>query len=194
MSSTNLLLWAFPPTEDQQKVQAVDVALTGQGITVYQVPPKEKQEILKLIDVSPIMSEWSLVSTESDLVTPIWLDRRIFELLKSILTPFPKQEKTWGELAKFKADYEVKYGFDWMNGKKQSTMSGKEIPGFLFDILTIRGVRMLDIAFDKTHMYIHLRVREESLESFSDIFPQYLDEIQSITSKLLELLKTCEVD
>ncbi len=194
LSNKNLLLWAYPTTEEPQKIEALDAVLHSRGIVVYQVPQKEREKILKLIDVSPTILEWSLVSTESDLVTPIWLEKRIFWLSKCVKTLMPKQEKTWLELAKFKADYEVKFGFDCLYGKKKATISGREIPGFLFDVTSIRGSRMLDLSFDGENMNINLRIREESLESFSDLFSLYDHEFKCIVEQLAGLLEECEVN
>lgn len=188
LSDKNLLLWAFPPAEEEQKIKELDSILLRRGVIVWHVPPREKTKILKLIDISPTVLEWSIISSESDLTTPILLNRRITWLTKCVQMPMPKQEKTWLELIKFKAEYEVKFGFDYLHGNKQATISGREIPGILFDITSIRGSKMLDITFDGANMCVNLRVRDKSLESFSDLFTRYTDEFQCLVEKLVELV------
>jgi hypothetical protein len=96
------------------------------------------------------------------------------------------------ELLKFKAQYETHHGFDFMKGKKTTTMASEEIRGFLYDMMSVRGDRMLDIGFHNDKMSINLRLREKSFKSTRSVLPIYIKEFDDITKDILNLLETFE--
>ena len=192
LSNDNDLFWAFPPTENRIRVKEVKNTLQRQGISVLRVADEDREKILRSIEVYPANPGWSFTSSESDLVTPIWLNRRIFWLSKEVKMATPRLIETWLELLKFKAHYEVRHGFDFIKGKTEGTMASEEIRGFLFDLLSIRGDRMLDVTFLDGKMSVNLRIRETSLQSTNTVLPKYLKEMDAIIKDILNLLQKCE--
>lgn len=79
-----------------------------------------------------------------------------------------------------------------IKGKTEGTMASEEIRGFLFDLLSIRGDRMLDVAFLDGKMSVNLRIRETSLQSTNTVLPKYLKEMDAIIKDILNLLQKCE--
>lgn len=191
-SNTDDLLWALPPTIEANKVEEIKETLKRQGIPVHHIAPRNKEKYLNMIEVSPPSVTWVINNAESNISTPIWLDRRLFWLGREVRIEKFKQEKTWFELLKFKAQYEAHYGFDFMKGKKTTAMASEEIRGFLYDMMSVRGDRMLDIGFHNDRMSANLRFREESLKSTRSVLPIYIKELDDIIKEILDFLKKVE--
>jgi len=191
-SNTDDLLWALPPTIEANKVEEIEETLKRQGIPVYHIAPKNKEKYLNMIEVPPPSVTWVINNAESNISTPIWLNRRLFWLDREVRIEKLNQEKTWLELLKLKAQYEAHYGFDFMKGKKTTAMASEEIRGFLYDTMSVRGDRMLDIGFHNDKMSINLRLWEKSFKSTRSVLPIYIKELDDITNEILDLLKTLE--
>jgi hypothetical protein len=191
-SNTDDLLWALPPTFEAKKVEEIEETLKRQGIPVYHIPPKNKEKYLDMIEVPPPSVTSIINNAESKISAPIWLNRRLFWFDREVRIEKIKQEKTWLELLKFKAQYETHHGFDFMKGKKTTTMGSEEIRGFLYDMMSVRGDRMLDIGFHNDKMSINLRLRENSFKSTRSLLPIYIKELDDIISEVLHLLKMLE--
>lgn len=118
------------------------------------------------------------------------MDKRIFKLSKSIKIAKPKNYQTWVELVKLKVDYELKYGFDFIEGKEQAIMAPEEMQRFLFDLLSIRGKRMLDLVFSNRSLTAYLRFKEDHLEKSAALLPAFLKEMNNVTHNILDVLNT----
>jgi hypothetical protein len=191
-SNTYDLLWALPPTIEAKKVEEIEETLKRQGILVYHIAPKNKEKYLNMIEVPPQSVTWIINNAESKISTPIRLNSRLFWFDREVRIEKLKQEKTWLELLKFKAQYETHHGFDFMKGKKMTAMASEEIRGFLYDMMSVRGDRMLDIGFHNGKMSINLRFREKSFKSTRSVLPIYIREFNDIANEILDLLKTVE--
>lgn len=76
-----------------------------------------------------------------------------------------------------------------MRGKTQAHLSGSEIQPLLFDVLTMRGGRMLDFVFAKGKLNINLRIREESVDASDALMPGYIAELQRLTNEILTIVR-----
>jgi hypothetical protein len=78
------LLWAFLPTEKETKVKKIEHVLRGQGIRVFRIRVEDLDNILTSFDFSGTAPTRAYISSEDDTVLPIWLDKRIFMLSRTI--------------------------------------------------------------------------------------------------------------
>jgi len=184
-SDRDELFWAFPPGTEPEKIAEIDEKLSQQGLKVLRVADEDRAKLVEWIDVTPADTEWLLNDSESNLVVPIALGKRMFWLRREIELQRPEKINTWMELVTFKAHYEVQHGYDFMRGKTQGHLSGSEIQPLLFDVLTMRGDRMLDFVFSKGKLNINLRIREELLDATDALIPGYIAELQRLTNEIL---------
>lgn len=183
------LFWAFRPGTEPEKIAEIDAKLTQQGFTVLLVANEDRAKLVDLIDITPPDTEWFLNDSERDLVVPVALDKRMFWLTREIELARPEKIDTWMELVTFKAQYEVQHGYDFMRGKTQAHLSGSEIQPLLFDVLTMRGGRMLDFVFAKGKLNSNLRIREESVDATEALIPGYIAELQRLTNEILTIVR-----
>jgi Restriction endonuclease len=184
-SDRDELFWAFPPGTEPEKIAEIDEKLSQEGLKVLRVADEDRAKLVEWIDVTPADTEWLLNDSESNLVVPIALGKRMFWLRREIELQRPEKINTWMELVTFKAQYEVQHGYDFMRGKTQGHLSGSEIQPLLFDVLTMRGDRMLDFVFSKGKLNINLRIREELLDATDALIPGYIAELQRLTNEIL---------
>lgn len=183
------LFWAFPPGTEPEKIAEVDAKLTQQGFRVLLVADEDRAKLVDWIDTTPPDTEWFLNDSEGDLVVPVALNKRMFWLTREIELYRPGKIDTWMELVTFKAQYEAQHGFDFMRGKTQARLSGSEIQPLLFDVLTMRGSRMLDFVFAKEKLNINLRIREESVDATDALIPGYIAELQRLMKEILAIVR-----
>ncbi|GEM_PF-1817185 len=183
------LFWAFPPGTEPEKIAEIDAKLGQQGFKVLLVADEDRAKLVDWIDVTPPDTEWFLNDSEGDLVVPVALDKRMFWLTREIELRRPEKIDTWMELVTFKAQYEVQHGYDFMRGKTQAHLSGSEIQPLLFDVLTMRGGRMLDFVFANRKLNINLRIREESVDATEAVIPRYIAELQHLTDEILTIVR-----
>ena len=189
LSSNNDLFWAFPPTEKAENILKCDKILQRQGIVVKIVADEDRSELLKMIDIDSPLSSWGFSGNENDLTIPIWLNKRIYWLSKEVkIEKSPQSLDTWIELFKFKASYENQHGFNFMQGKEESTVASEEIQGFLFDLTSIRGRRMLDFVISNNKVFVNLRIREVTVESSASLIPAYIEEMNDILKGIFNIL------
>jgi len=189
LSSDKDLFWAFPPTEKHDKILTCDKLLQRQGIAVKIVADEDREALLEMIDIDTPHSSCGLSSDENDLTIPIRLNKRIYWLSKKVKTDnSPQSTETWIELLTFKASYENQHGFDFMQGKKKSTIASEEIQGLLFELTSIRGRRMLDIAISNEIVFVNLRIREMTMKSSASLISAYIEEMSDIIKGILDIL------
>jgi hypothetical protein len=85
---------------------------------------------------------------------------------------------------------EVNWGFDAFMGNDSLTLGSEELQGRLFDYLSIRGDRMLDIGFtDDGEIAVVLRRRVTVPERASRIASEMQPEMNQILSELAGLCR-----
>jgi hypothetical protein len=182
------LFWAFPPETKPEKIAEIDAKLVEQGFMVLHVADEDRAKLVQWIDVTPPANEWFLNDSQSSLSVPVALDKRMFWLTKEVELRRPKEIETWMGLVTFKAQYEVLHGYDFMHGKTQTHLSSAEIQPLLFDVLTMRGSRMLDFAIVNGKLNINLRIREESVDSTQQLMGSYVAELERLTNEIVAIL------
>jgi hypothetical protein len=182
------LFWAFPKTIDSQTVQKIDAALQQEGINVLRVKNEDRTRIVDWIETTPPEDIWQMNPSESQMSVPVSLAQRLLWLSRDVTSSAPQTAETAMALVKFKTEYEVQHGYDFMQGRTSTRISGAEIRPLLFDILSVRGDRMLDIGFVKGLLNVNLRVREQSLSATSSVVPHYIVELDQIVEQLLAIM------
>ncbi len=147
---------------------------------------EDRSRIVQQIDLTPREEISIMSSSESEISVPVLLNERLIWLAREVPCAAPQRIETWLALMKLKAQYEVKYGFDFMQGRNKQRMSSAEIRGFLCDLSSVRGERMLDLAFIATGLSIILRIREKSLDETKGVVGTYLTELDCLTRDLVD--------
>jgi hypothetical protein len=89
-------------------------------------------------------------------------------------------------MLRYKMNYEVQWGFDALMGNNSLTLGSEEILGRLFDYLSIRGTRMLDIGFSEDRkMTVALRRTVSTPDRASRLASEMLSEMDQIMNELL---------
>jgi hypothetical protein len=188
-SDRDELFWAFPPGTIPEKIAEIDEKLAQQGFKVLHVTDEDRAKIVDWIDVTPPDTEWLLNDSENNLSVPIALDKRMFWLTKEVELQRPKKIDTWMALVTLKAQYEVEHGYNFMHGKTQAHLSSAEIQPLLFDVLTMRGIRMFDFAFLNGKLHANLRIREESVEATGALMPKYISELERLANEIVAIVQ-----
>ncbi len=187
VSTDQTVYWAFPTSDDQRKVEKIEIILQRKNIEVVKLSVEGRKEVLRHLESGVKEVTGSYETSENNLVTPIWLNKRIFWLNRDVEIGKLNKEKLL-ELIKYKLAYEQHHGFDYMHGKKETRLASEEVQGLLFDLLTIRGRKMLDIMDTGGILSVHLRIKSTAINSTSELLPEYLDEMDAIVDQLTSLL------
>jgi hypothetical protein len=189
MAATNREIYiAFPPDLDKSEINVIEDKLRACYISVQHLNHKERRKIMKSIEKHPENSKWYFNCYEDNITTPVWFEKRILWLSKEISGYTPKDIDALIDIVKYKATYENRYGYDFMHGKKESSMSQGELRGFLYDLMSVRGQRMLDVVFNDAGISVNLRIREKTLQSTTSILPQYISDLESICGDIVNLI------
>lgn len=185
------LLLAHPPTVPSNKIQKIKNALATHDISLLYMRDEDRDKLLKSSDVMDRTNCWMYVSSTDQLVTPIWLNKRLIWLEKEVAIDPPKDLDIWIKLLKYKAEHEAEYGFNFMGDKEETKLASEEIEGFLYDFFSFRGKRMLDISFDPRSASINYRIKIDSLEPTTKIISEYIQQFQKLINDIVGL---CEVN
>lgn len=188
-SSTGDVFLAHPPDAPSQAIRRVEEVLARRGVAFPELSQSERDELVGNLDTRPEDYAGMITSAGMTLTRPVLLNRRIFWLSKNLQVPgLPDSERMLGLVA-YKASYEARYGFDFLRGKTQGVLSSEEAGRMLFDLLSFRGTRMLDIVAIANGVSIHLRVREGTIGAASDISKALVPDFEVICSEIAERLR-----
>jgi len=182
------LIWAIPPDYDNEKVTLSHSKIKALGLSILQKREEEIQYILDNCKKDLVPSSWMYTSKISELSFPVLLNARIFWLSRDLKVTKKQSPEKLVELLKLKYSLEYDYGYDHMNGKKEQQINSKEIMDILFDIMTIRGKRMLDIKTFQNPITVNIRFKEGLLKSSNDLSLDYILEFNKIFNKIEKIL------
>lgn len=185
-SDRNDLFIGLPKEHAKAEIGRVIEMLRRMGIEILRVKEEDKNRILEGLQDTLREPGWELCSNQDSLVTPIWLNERIIWLWREHHALMPNELDRWVELVRFKAEYEARHGYDFMHDQEKITMASEEIRGFLYDVLSVRGKRMLDIRFNDEVIHVSLRGRERTLRSTSSVLPEYIAELDALVSQIVK--------
>lgn len=183
VSGGSTCFFALPEQDDEKLILK---PLQARGISPHRINEKRKNEIIEDIDRLPIL-EWMITSSENDLVTPVMLNRRIFWMTTTTEVYPPAKKNDWLELLKFKREYEKDYGAKY-SSRGMDRLNIDEIQACLFDMITIRGRRMLDISATNGRLHVTFRVYEPSIASSDAILPGYIAEMEELIARMNKIL------
>lgn len=193
-ASNNDVFWAYPPDAEPMAVERLEAALHRRGIEVQTVSDETIPTILGYLDTTPGKFGGLLTAADRAAATPLALERRIFWMTRDI--PFaPRATRDhFAALVSFKAEYEARYGFDLFGGKTAVTFAGEEIRALLFDPISMRGSRMLDIDLSEGMASLHLRAREGSALSAEELANRYARELDDLSREIKQCLAGVSLD
>lgn len=186
-SSTGDLFWSYPPDAEEEAVRRLEESLVRRGVEVLAVRDEDREHILSGIDTAPAPLGM-IVSDENALTTPVSLTNRTFWLSRDHEIDGKVARDRLLELLKFKVGYETRHGHDLLGGKPEGTFSGEELMRLLFDPMSYRGRRMIDVGFHKGRAWINLRVREGSIASAAELATGYVAEFERVCREVLGCL------
>jgi len=178
------IFWALPQRAPAQTIADLDQLMMAHGFDVKKVTSQDRDKIVNWIDISAPKGRPFLNSTESEITTPIWLPDRQYHLLRELYHTGTPSIDVLGALVTLKVDYENRHGYDFLKGKDTTAIEASEILGYLFDIQSMRGTRMIDIGVQDDKILLYMRVRETSLRSAGDAVPEYLSDLDELVTKV----------
>lgn len=187
-SSSGELFWAYPADAEKDAEEKLERVLRRRGIRVLAVRDRDRELILKKIDTAPVGG--MIVTGEHTLSTPVSLDRRTFWFSRDYDLQAKVSENQILELLKFKASHEAAHDHDLLAGKAEGVFASEELLRLLFDPMTFRGTRMIDVGFHGRKVSINLRVRERSIASADELAQVYIKDFDGVCSGVLECLTT----
>jgi hypothetical protein len=181
------LLLALEMPEGEAIAARFEEYCTRNEVPFRVLDEEERAEVLSRIEELP-HSHFKLVSQSRELESPIDLTERVVSL--RALTNLEGKRPILMEMLLYKMNYEVKWGFDAFMGNDSFTLGSEELQGRLFDYLSIRGDRMLDIGFaDDGEMAVVLRRRVTVPERASRIASEMQTEMDQTMSELAGLFR-----
>ena len=183
----DIIIWAINPQSDAETIQLVHDRIEKLGVNIKKVEKASVPKILNNVENDKTLNTWMYTPDVESLSFPIHLDRRIFWLSKEFTVSKEIGLKEAMKLLEFKYTYETQNGFDNMIGTEMTTHS-TELKSLLLDILTIRGVKMLDLGFSEKSITLYMRFREDNLESADVLSAKYLKEFQKVMVEIQQLL------
>ena len=184
-ASSGDLFWAYPPGTNQEDVGRIESALTRRGIEVLYVEDRDREQIISHIDTTPPVGMTTLSGSDDVVSTPVDLRSRMFWFSREVALTRVFTSDNLRALLAFKCEYEARYGYDLLDGRDSMTIASGELRRFLFDVLTVRGRRMVDVGFTNKTLSIHLRVREADIESASQLALRYVEECVDLEREIL---------
>ena len=181
------LIWCFPPESSLKKIERIEKKLAAVGLKVLQLDDETRAHVLAEIKVD--RAPTTLTHSEiGNLTFPVNLDKRGFWLSFNIELPRKLTIEQEIKLLEYKFQYEHKQGFDHMQGQQTLKSHSSELPNMLFDIFSIRAIRMIDMAILDNPISIHYRVFENSLERTNELALKYITEFQEIINQINSLI------
>jgi len=187
-SSAGDLLWAYPPDAEKDTIEKFERVIKRRGIKVLSVQDKDRNAILKMIDTTPYDFGGMLVMGEHALTTPVALDRRTFWFSREHKLQTKISMNQMLEILKYKSTYEAKHGHDLLAGKTKQVFAYEELGRILFDPITFRGRRMVDVGFYNGKMSINLRIRDGLILSADELARAYIKDFKGVCSEVLRRL------
>ncbi len=160
--------------QDAQK--AIEDIGARHGFPVRLLDADERSKVLESLLSGVEIPELRTTSLRP-LVRPVKLTERTVWVNKHFALP---TRVSVLELLKFKFEYESKNGFD----AEARTYAADELFRMLFDIFTLRGKKMLDVHFDETAMWLHLRERVDDTRPTEDVVQELTTELHSVMTAI----------
>jgi hypothetical protein len=193
-ASNNDVFWAYPPDAEPTAVGRLEAALHRRGIEVQRVSEETIPTILGYIDTTPGKFGGLLTAVDRAVATPLALERRIFWLTRDVPFDARATRDHFAALVSFKAEYEARHGFDLFGGNTAVTFAGEEVRALLFDPISMRGSRMLDIDLSKGTASLHFRAREGSVLSAEELAISYARELDDLSREIKQCLAGVSLD
>jgi hypothetical protein len=186
-SSNGDLYWAVPQNGDAQAAELLERVLERRGIEVFQVRDEDRDQIIQSIDHNPTIGGMIVTGGQAQ-TTPVRLDQRTFWLSRHLVLATKVDATVALDLLKYKATYESRHGFDMLGDRTEATFASEELRQLLFDPLSPRGPRMLDIAVANGAVSVYLRIRDGNIAAAGDLVPQYLTELDAVCADVMSRL------
>ncbi len=187
-SSRGELFWGYPPDADETATKRLEGVLLRRGIEVLAVKDSDRDTLLESVNSSPAEFGGMIVTGEHASSTPIKLEHRTFLFSRDFELAGRPSVEHLVELAKFKMTYEVKHGYNALGEKSEHTITGEEIKRLLFDPMSLRGRRMIDIGISNRSLSIHLRIREGSISIAESLVAGYASEFADACEDIVRRL------
>jgi len=181
------LIWCFSPDTEPGIIERLEKKVEILGKTVKQIMVTDIPKILDNISFDMGSARFFITSNVNNLSFPIDLQQRVFWISKELKLKGKFNEQQAINLLKFKFAYEQEHGFDNLSGETTLKTHTSELPELLYDPLTFRGTRMLDIAIRKNPIMINIRFRDYSLQTSNELALSAIREFSDVYKKISEI-------
>jgi hypothetical protein len=181
------IFWTYPAGADEKRIARLEQALARRGVEVLAVRDEDRERILAGIETHPTNMKL-LASSGQVHVRPIRLDERRFWMSREYQLKGKITLRALGRLISHKLTYEARSGFDEFAGQSEAQIPSEAAQRFLFDPMSVRGKRMLDIGFAEDRAHVHLRFRGDGVGPARDLVNAYLKEFDQVWQNLVQLL------
>lgn len=181
-------LWGFPNDTTEGVIKNTHKKIEAIGLKVLKVKDEDVSEMIDALKVY-ITPRFHIHSDFKNLSFPISLEQRIFWLSHEVEFELPFDFDHYTALLVHKYKFENEHGFNNMGDKEQVQYKEHEIKGLLFNIMTFRSTRMMDIGFtsEKT-MSLNIRFSEHRIDSANSLAEYYVKEFKKIQKEIVKLI------
>lgn len=184
----NALIWCFPPETDESMISKTEKKIELLGIKILQVKSDDIPEIINNISTGIGPAGFHMLSDMNRISFPINLSERIFWISKYLDLDKKITEDRAANLLIFKYSYEDDHGHNNMMGETTLHTHTSELHALLFDMMSFRGKRMIDIGILTNQIWINVRFRERRNDSSDDLALQCIEEFERVYSRIVELI------
>lgn len=185
-SNESALLWGYPPGMDQGVIDHTKNKIAAIGLKVLAVEGDLIKNMIDSLRVDP-SPRFYIHSDFKSLSFPISLEKRIFWLSRDIEFEQDISLEQQMGLLRYKYTFESENGFHNMGEKTEMQIKDYEIKGFLYNIMTLRGTRMMDIGImSNKKISLNIRFGEHKIASTTTLVEYYISEFLKIERSLVE--------
>lgn len=179
-------IWGFPKETSQDVIELTRKKIEAIGLEVLRVKEEDKLTMIDGLKVDPT-PRFHMHSVLSRISFPVALNKRVFWLSRDIEFKNELTLEKRSSLVAHKYKFEDDFGFKNMGKETQMVFKEHEIKGLLFDIMTFRGKRMMDIAIlSKNKISLNIRFKEENIDSSINATNHYVTEFESAVKDLVK--------
>ena len=148
-------------------------------MSVSHVTSDQKRKLIRQLRMQSGVPTAVVRMIEDELSTPISLPDRVLWFQRELVAPSAPSAAVLAELAKFKMSYEHRHGYNYLAKRTKATMSPAQIRSYLFDFMSARGGRMLDITAT-AEPSVNLRIRVGTSESTQATVEKLIGEFDQV--------------
>lgn len=181
-------IWGYPKTTPGDTVSLIDKKIAALGLRVLKVKQDVVEKMIDSVKID-IKPRFFVHGDFKNISFPIALEQRVFYLSKHIDLDHELDVNVLGKLLVYKFNYESKFGFVSTAGKEQVMLKEYELKGLLFNLMTFRGKRMIDIGIGNgQQLWLNIRYNDNRADDSTTLADTYCKEFRRTEREILKIL------